>query len=205
MKSDSNYQFADAEEWVYHPFFKKCASDLLPVGKYKRIADIGCGNGILCRHLKDVGHDVIGFEPGIQGFKIATETHKDIQFFQLGVDDDPPLGLELVDGIISTEVVEHLFSPRNLPNFCKKILKPGGCVVVTTPYHGWLKNTAISMLGKWDAHHNPLWDYGHIKFWSPKSLRHLFEEQGFIFDSFRGYGRFPGMWKTMMLSFRLPK
>jgi 2-polyprenyl-3-methyl-5-hydroxy-6-metoxy-1,4-benzoquinol methylase len=202
MKTVSDYHFSNASDGLLHPFFKSCVREFLPSAQFPSIMDIGCGNGSLCRYIKDQGHDVVGIEPAPKGYEIAKATHRDIQFYFMGIEDEPPIGLKLVDGIICTEVVEHLFSPRNLPAFCRKVLRPGGRVVVTTPYHGWLKNTAIAVSGKWDSHHNPLWDYGHIKFWSPMTLRALFEEQGFVFEAFRGYGRIPGMWKTMMLSFK---
>jgi SAM-dependent methyltransferase len=205
MKTISDYHFSDSSDGLLHPFFKACVLEHLPKSQFPEIMDIGCGNGSLCRFIKDQGYHVFGIEPGPKGFEIARNTHRDIKFYHMGIEDDLPSDIKQVDGVICTEVVEHLFSPRNLPRFCKMVIRPGGRVVVTTPYHGWLKNSAIAILGKWDSHHNPLWDYGHIKFWSRRTLRLLFEEQGFVYDSFRGYGRVPGMWKTMMLSFNLPK
>jgi hypothetical protein len=38
---------------------------------------------------------------------------------------------------------------------------------------------AYSVANKWDYVHSPLWDGGHIKFFSRKTLRQLFEESGF--------------------------
>jgi hypothetical protein len=37
-------------------------------------------------------------------------------------------------------------------------------LIITTPYHGYLKNIALSVSVKFDHHVNPLWDGGHIKF-----------------------------------------
>jgi len=38
----------------------------------------------------------------------------------------------------------------------RRLLKPGGRLVLTTPYHGYVKNLAIAVLGRWDAHADPL-------------------------------------------------
>lgn len=116
------------------------------------------------------------------------------------MNEDPGLlGERDFDAVISTEVVEHLLYPRELPRFVNHVLKPGGHLIITTPYHGYLKNLLISILGKWDDHHGPLWDGGHVKFWSPSTLRRLLESEGFQVQDFEGLGRFTGFWKSMLM------
>ena len=203
IKSKSDYAFSSARPSFLHPFFEECIQHWLSIETSPRVAGVGCGNGSICRVRKDNGFNVYGIGPGRQGFQVASQAHPDIRFFHLGVDDDGK-SLPQVDAVVTTEVVEHLFLPRTLPRFCKQIIRPCGTVLVSTPYHGWLKNTLIAALGMWDSHHNPLWDYGHIKFWSYRTLKRLFEEEGFVCEGFRGHGRFPGLWKTMMLKFRAP-
>lgn len=101
--------------------------------------------------------------------------------------------------MVSTEVIEHLFSPHLLPRFAAGVLKPGGWLVISTPYHGYLKNLALSLVDKWDDHHTPLWHGGHIKFWSRATLSRLLEENGFVVEGFSGVGRLPWLWKSMVL------
>lgn len=76
--------------------------------------------------------------------------------------------------------------------------------ILSTPYHGWLKNVAIAATGAWDKHHNPLWDHGHIKFWSRKTLRKLLEESGFTDVRFERVGRIPSLAKCMIAVARRP-
>ncbi len=83
------------------------------------------------------------------------------------------------DVVISTEVIEHLYSPRIFARRIHELLKPGGALIVSTPYHGYLKNVALAMSGALDAHFTALWDGGHIKFWSFKTLSALLKECGF--------------------------
>jgi hypothetical protein len=54
------------------------------------------------------------------------------------------------------------------------------------------------LLGKWDTHANPLWEGGHIKLWSKRTLGRLLTEAGFGNLEFRGAGRIPGLWMTMI-------
>jgi len=106
--------------------------------------------------------------------------------------------------IVSTEVIEHLYDPHAMPRLARLLLKPNGVVLVTTPYHGYLKNLVISLLNKWDQHLTPFWLHGHIKFWSRATLTRLFQEEGFRFVAFKGLGRLHWLWKTMLIEFEKP-
>ena len=84
--------------------------------------------------------------------------------------DPSAVGADSFDVAIATEVIEHLVRPHNLPGFAKQLLRPGGPLIISTPYHGYLKNLVLALSNKWDSHLTPLWDGGHIKMWSRKTL-----------------------------------
>jgi len=44
-----------------------------------------------------------------------------------------------------------------------------------------------------------MWDGGHIKLWSRTTLTRLLEKNGFTVIEFHGVGRFPYLWKSMIL------
>ena len=71
--------------------------------------------------------------------------------------------------------------------------------MLTTPHHGYLKNLAISLVNGWDRHADPLWDGGHIKLFSRKTITRLLEEGGFRATRFGGVGRVPRLWKSMVV------
>ena len=167
-----------------------------------KVADVGSGNGTLCGALHRKCIKAIGIECDIEGYQLARQAYPELRFYNLSVQDDPSLITAkegLFDAVVSTEVVEHLFSPHCLPIFASGLLKPGGQLIVTTPYHGYLKNLAISAFDKWDSHHTPLWEGGHIKFWSRDTLTTLLESNGFKVTKFYGLGRLPFLWKSMAL------
>jgi hypothetical protein len=58
----------------------------------------------------------------------------------------------------------------------------------------------MSLFGMWDSHADPLWDGGHIKLCSRKTLTKLLAEAGFTKMQFRGAGRFSLLWMTMVLA-----
>ena len=168
----------------------------------KRILDIGAGNGKLCSEIYRAGFEVTGVEFDKKGFEIAQQQYPNINFYNYGVQDDPRDLLKdeaQFDVVVSTEVIEHLFSPHLLPLYAKSILKDNGYLIISTPYHGYIKNLALSIFNKWDHHHTPLWHGGHIKFWSRNTLTQLLLENGFREVGFSGVGRFPYLWKSMVL------
>ncbi len=178
---------------------------LIDKTKNKYILDLGCGNGYLVNYLVKQGYNAYGTDASEKGIAIAKETNPDRFFVQdLSTDILPPqLQGVSFDTIISTEVIEHLYNPEAFINFCKHQLTQGGEIIISTPYHGYLKNLILSIFNKWDYHLNPLWLGGHIKMWSKKTLTKALTNAGFTVVNFRGCGRIPYFWKSMIIKARL--
>jgi 2-polyprenyl-3-methyl-5-hydroxy-6-metoxy-1,4-benzoquinol methylase len=171
------------------------------------ILDLGCGNGWLACELMGMGYEVYGVDASESGIRAARAV-KPNAFFLMDVEQQN-LPSELSDipftTVISTEVVEHLYKPRAFVSTASAILQRngGGRLIISTPYHGYLKNLALALLGKMDSHFTVLWDGGHIKFFSRKTLQALLEEQQFQVTEFAGAGRWPFLWKSMLITARI--
>ena len=63
--------------------------------------------------------------------------------------------------------------------------------ILSTPDHGYAKNLVMAILDKWDNHFNIFEDGWHIKFFSPRTLCRLIEDEGFVDTCFRFGGRVP--------------
>jgi 2-polyprenyl-6-hydroxyphenyl methylase/3-demethylubiquinone-9 3-methyltransferase len=172
----------------------------LPAGT--RVLDVGCGNGYFLGQFLRRGCVGVGIDLSETGIAIARDAYPQARFEVLAADDAllDSLREAPFDIVLSTEVVEHLYDPRAYARGCLTALKPGGRFICSTPYHGYLKNLVIAAAGKWDSHASPLWDGGHIKLWSRESLSTLFVETGFQNLQFRGAGRLPFLWMSMVLS-----
>jgi len=169
--------------------------------KKLRVLDIGCGNGSLSHALAQQGYDVVGVEESEQGVSIAQSNFSNCHFIKSSIYDLPYAELEnSFDIVISVEVIEHLLYPKELVKAAKKCLKPKGCLIITTPYHGYIKNLVLALSGKMDNHFHVLWDGGHIKFFSVKTLTALLKTEGFTDLHFNFAGRFPYLWKSMLCS-----
>jgi len=174
----------------------------------KTICDLGCGNGYLAHRLATHGYAVTGVDASAPYIETARRLYSDppVRFEQafFGEALTETLQRESFDLVISSDVIEHLYHPKELLATAKALLKPGGTLVMCTPYHGYLKNLAIAALGKWDSHHAVHWDGGHIKFFSVATLRNLIEEQLFVPQRVVYYGRIPAFAKNMIWVARKP-
>jgi 2-polyprenyl-6-hydroxyphenyl methylase/3-demethylubiquinone-9 3-methyltransferase len=207
----NNFSVAEYKDYGFH---KATASHmhrrfmphiLVFAGRNKRdmrVLDVGCGNGFTCGEFLKLGWRVIGIDLSESGIAIARRTYPGGRFEVMPANSHilERLHEQPFDLIVSTEVVEHLYAPRAYARGIFEALKPGGRFVCTTPYHGFLKNLVISLFNKWDHHANPLWDGGHIKLWSRRTLTELLIESGFTNIQFRGAGRLPWLWMTMVVS-----
>ena len=166
------------------------------------ICDLGCGNGYLASRLAARGFSVTAVDASARLLSLARRHYASERIQYREAMFGPALLTEFGDQprfdlVVSVDVVEHLYRPATLFETANGLLKPGGHLVVCTPYHGYFKNLAIAFLGEWDSHHGVHWEGGHIKFFSVATLRQAVERQ-FKVDRFQYYGRFPGFWKNMI-------
>jgi len=208
MDGYKDYGFPDARPSHMHAFFMPHVIELAgQLDQTTDVLDVGCGNGFTCGEFLKRGCRVVGIDLSEQGVALARKAYPRGRFEVMAADDQllPKLGTSAFDLVVSTEVVEHIYAPRPYMRGCINALKPGGRFICTTPYHGYLKNLALSIAGNWDAHADPLWDGGHIKLWSRKTLSDLLVETGFTNLHFRGAGRLPLLWMTMIMSADKPQ
>ena len=170
-----------------------------------RIMDVGCGNGATAAMLFEQGYSVAGVDTSTSGICVAEKAFPDVRFEERSAYSDLAGEFGEFDAVLSLEVVEHCYWPRKFAENVFSLLRPGGLAVISTPFHGYWKNLALALAGKFDAHWSPLWDGGHIKFWSEKTLRTLLEETGFVDIAFRRVGRVPALAKSMIAISRRPE
>jgi 2-polyprenyl-3-methyl-5-hydroxy-6-metoxy-1,4-benzoquinol methylase len=188
-----------------HTYLLPTVMNILSTKKVSSLLDIGSGNGSTLPAWRAAGVSrLCAMEPDIDGFLLSSE-HVDVDLRNIGIGDTIPVEWrEAFDAVVCLEVVEHLYNPSELVSTANNVLQKSGIIIVSTPYHGYLKNVLLSLSGKWDFHHHPIRTGGHIKFWSRPTLTDLFIQQGFEEVSFTGVGRTAWLWKSMIMVFRKP-
>lgn len=179
--------------------------NLSPAAEAKRVFDLGCGNGSVAAAVAKAGYDVTGCDPSTTGIETARRAWPSMKLAAGSGYDDLASVYGTFPAVYSLEVIEHVYDPRLVVRRVMEMLEPGGRFILSTPYHGYLKNLALALTGKMDSHFTALWDHGHIKFWSPKTLTHLLEEAGFRVLRVHRLGRVPALAMTMMVVAEKPQ
>jgi 2-polyprenyl-3-methyl-5-hydroxy-6-metoxy-1,4-benzoquinol methylase len=200
-----SYEYHGAAHEVSHSYLFPIIEKMLrnmPKSKDATLLDLGCGNGSFLSLLQGQGWRLIGIDFSPSGIEIARASYPEIEFFLADAQSDLGKHIGEVDVVVSTEVIEHLYDPRGFFRNAYRLLKPGGILIVTTPYHGYLKNLMLALTGSLDRHFTVLWDHGHIKFWSRATLTQALDEAGFAVEEFTGSGRLLFLWKSMVIKAR---
>jgi 2-polyprenyl-6-hydroxyphenyl methylase/3-demethylubiquinone-9 3-methyltransferase len=194
------YGWRTADAHCHHAYILPAIETLLPEQRSLRILDLGCGNGFLAQHFAAAGHAVTATDPSTDGIELARRAYPGVRFEAVSGYDShthlmPPGGWDV---ITASEVIEHLYDPRRFLENAFRHIAPGGCIILTTPYHGYLKNLALAAAGAWDRHLTVHWHGGHIKFFSVPTLTAMLRDCGFVDPTFRFVGRLPWLWKSMV-------
>lgn len=183
----------NAQLW---PSLRKLVQDKLKPGN--RLFEVGCGNGATAGMLSELGYAVTAIDSSSSGIREASQAYPAVHFAERSAYDDLAKEFGLYPAVVSLEVVEHCFSPRQFAHTVFSLLEPGGVAYISTPFHGYFKNLALAVTGRFDSHWSPLWDGGHIKFWSENTLAKLLAECGFTQVRFVRVGRIPVFAKSMI-------
>ena len=170
----------------------------------KKVFELGCGNGSIAHQFSLHGWSVTGVDPSIEGIVQANSSYPHLNLNQGSAYDDLVSKYGTFPLVTSLEVVEHVYFPRLYAATLFSLVEPGGAAIISTPYHGYWKNLALAITGKLDSHFTVLWDHGHIKFWSIKTLSVLLKEVGFIDIQFLLVGRIPLLAKSMIVIAKKP-
>jgi SAM-dependent methyltransferase len=142
-------------------------SDLTP----GRLLDVGCGNGLFLKRMSDLGWIAQGVETDTRSARVARETYG----FEVygGTLQDAGFPADSFDAITMSHVIEHLRDPLLVLAECRRILKPGGVLVVTTPNYKCLGHRCFGR--RWLGLDPPR----HLYVFSRKSLDLMANRTGF--------------------------
>lgn len=171
----------------------------------RSVLDLGCGNGWLTAALSRCGFDVCGLDISRSGIEIARAAHSDVNFHLADALLPPPADwCGRFDAVVAVESVDHVVQPRQLLNHARQMLRPGGLLLVTTPYHGYLKNLGLALSGRFDLRLQALEEHGRLKFFSRRTLTALVQDCGFVDVKVEALGRIAPIARSMLLVARRP-
>ena len=171
-----------------------------------KLLDIGCADGTFTKLIADAleSKEVFGIEMSPEACKIASERGINIHQIDLDRVESLPFQDDYFDFVHLGEVIEHLFDTSKLLDEIRRITRPSGIVIITTPnLASWYNrislllgyqpfNTSVSLryyaAGKLFRRTHALTVAGaeHIRMGTLRAWKELFQSHDFEVQSVNG-------------------
>jgi SAM-dependent methyltransferase len=142
----------------------------------ERVLDLGCGAGRFLAALREAGAEPVGVELAEAAAERARANVPGADVRLVEPDGSLPLGHGEIDLVWCSEVLEHIPDVAHTLLEIRRVLRAGGRLLATVPFHGRLQAAAIA-LTRFDAHFDPLGQ--HVRFFTRTSLATTLDHAGF--------------------------
>jgi methionine biosynthesis protein MetW len=157
------------------------------IGRGKRVLDVGCLGGQISRLIMEQNNEVWGVEINPTAAEVARK--RGIRVKVADVEQGLPFDDSAFDVVHAGEVLEHLYDTKQFFSECRRVLKPGGMLLFTTPNLNSLENRLrvviggyLSMTGAYPEDH-----FGsHVRVFNVSKVRELCLQTGFELSDVRG-------------------
>ena len=113
------------------------------------VLDVGCGGGLIAEPLARMGARVTGLDPAVENIEAARRhaagQSLDIAYRAGRVEELLVEGLAF-DAVVCLEVVEHVPDPSAFLAACAALVRPGGCLLLST-LNRTLKAYLLAIIG----------------------------------------------------------
>jgi ubiquinone/menaquinone biosynthesis C-methylase UbiE len=161
----------------------------IPRGPKAVVLDYGCGDGEIIKELAAInpGACYIGADVSDTALARARTSLPDVSFHRIEREQQVPVPSASIDFIFCSEVIEHIYDTEAAFAEFARLLRPGGRVLITTPYHGLVKNLLLVSLA-FDRHFDPKGP--HVRFFSKRALFRCLRQAGLQPERHGYIGRF---------------
>ncbi|HEY1689408.1 MAG TPA: class I SAM-dependent methyltransferase [Solirubrobacteraceae bacterium] len=166
-----------------------------------RVLDVGCGEGWFAAALLDAGALPVGIDVAAEPLRRAGAARPELDLRLVEEGGAWPLQDAEFDVVWAGEVIEHVTDTAGWLSEVRRVLRPGGMLLLSTPAHDLLTRLRLAFApGAFVDHFDPRGD--HLRFYTRASLRSLIED--FRFDEVRiaGAAGLPGARRLLLASAR---
>lgn len=206
MSTEIKYEYNRIADRKRVDFIAKVLRTSLP--ENGRILDVGCGNGVISRHLGRLGFTVLGIDVSDKTIEKARsiDPMPNVTFMKMSAEELVASG-ETYDGVICSEVLEHLNDPGSLLKVLYASLAKNGKLIITVPNgkgpremfvtrpvlrmrskNNWMWRSIVrtkKMMGYSGTTVQSAADnLDHVQFFSRKDLENLSQQFGFKITGF---------------------
>jgi ubiquinone/menaquinone biosynthesis C-methylase UbiE len=134
-----------------------------------RVLDLGCGDGTFTAALSETGTHPTGADIAEGALERARERHPGADYVRIEPHGPWPFPDAGFDAVWAGEVVEHVADTERWLNEVRRVLRPGGRLLLTTP--------SVAPLRRLRSAPDPRGQ--HLRFYTRRSLRDLLVDMGF--------------------------
>ncbi len=163
----------------------------------ERVLDVGCGEGWFASELLCAEVDVVGIDVAEEPLRRARERDPALDLTRVHPDGPWPVEDASFDAVWAGETIEHVADTAGWLSEARRVLRPGGRLLLSTPAHGRLRMLRLALSRRaFEAHFDPRAD--HLRFYTRSGLVRLLGEFGFQEVSVRAVAGAPGARRLLL-------
>jgi ubiquinone/menaquinone biosynthesis C-methylase UbiE len=149
------------------------------------VLDLGCGSGEFTAGLVRAGARVVALDVASGALRRTRARAPGAELRLARIGEPLPLEDNRFDVVWASEVIEHVADTAQWLSEVRRVLRPAGTLLLTTPSHGRLR----LLLGGIERYSEPVGDHLHL--YSRRSLAGVLSEFGFAPVVVRAVGGVP--------------
>jgi 2-polyprenyl-3-methyl-5-hydroxy-6-metoxy-1,4-benzoquinol methylase len=162
-----------------------------------RVLDVGCGEGHFAAALAHAGAAVVGIDVAAEPLRRARARHPGLDLRLVDAEGPWPLQDASFDAVWAGEVLEHVADTGGWLSQVRRVLRPGGSLLLSTPAHGRLVRLWLALSARaFETRFDPRGD--HLRFYTRASLSDLLADFGFEQIEVRSAGGLPGARRLLL-------
>lgn len=194
----------------------RVALGLVPSGPTRRLLDLGAGDAFLTAAFSAAAEAESGVAVDVGAPAPLAQRERPVHRLRGRLPGPLPFPDGCFDVVVSLETIEHLLDPDALLEEVKRVLAPGGCLILSTPRLDSLLVVGSLLLGqqppgveassrrRYGNRFGEQRPSGHVHVFTRLALREALAVHGFRVDAY-GEGRFSSSWWQAVRSDRRPQ